>query len=120
MSYKIVKTIILVLSELRHLCALSLSISSEHVSTHVSLLYSGGHPFEGADSCPGQLVLGPAVPGDNWSGGTAGPPIRHRNVEFSNCVTHSRPAIVIKFFVVLRVCMQKARVDIDKTGSTLW
>ena len=28
-------------------------------------------------------------------------------------------AIVIKFFVVLRVCMQKARVDIDK-NSTLW
>ena len=28
-------------------------------------------------------------------------------------------AIVINFFVVLRVCMQKARVDIDK-NSTLW
>ena len=28
-------------------------------------------------------------------------------------------AVVIKFFVVLRVCMQKARDDIDK-NSTLW
>ena len=28
-------------------------------------------------------------------------------------------AIVIIFFVVLRVCMQKARVDIDK-NSSLW
>ena len=37
-------------------------------------------PLRGRTSCPrtgcppGQLVLGPAVRGDNWSGGTAGPP----------------------------------------------
>ena len=34
----------------------------------------GGHPVLGLDVQGGQLVLGPRVRGDIWSGGTAGPP----------------------------------------------